>query len=430
MEDPRAEDGRSEEAEQITAAEISGEPEEAPKKNWEFTKGVLFGILISAVCMMAVFLVCNGTIGFGQDSEAADGAAVLTDRRTRQKLEEVVQKIEDSFLYEADGGQLADYLFRGVAAGLQDPYASYYSAEELQNVMNTSSGAYYGIGITLLEDTHTGTFRVTAVYEGSPAWEAGILAGDQLLEVESVAVNGMDLSQVVAMIRGQEEEIALTISRDGKEQTVQVLPAAVEIPTVSYRMLEGKIGYLRITEFDKVTVQQFRDAMADLEGQGMEGLVADVRDNPGGNLDSVCEILDELLPEGLIVYAENKYGEREEYTSDQEHQFTKPVAVLVNGNSASASEIFAGAIQDYALGPLVGTQTYGKGVVQRTYLLSDGSALKLTTDRYYTAKGQDIDGKGVTPDVIVEEQRTESTDAAEDGPLQKAVELLQAEWMR
>ncbi|MDO5345677.1 MAG: S41 family peptidase [Lachnospiraceae bacterium] len=445
IEDPKAAEGISEEKKAAEAAGKGERPEKAPKKNWEFTKGVLFGILISAVCVMAVFFVRNGTIGSGAASGEAAGAEALTSRSTLQKLQEVTRKIEDSFLYEADGEQLSEYLFRGVAAGLQDPYASYYSAEELQNVLDISSGAYYGIGITLLQDIQTGIFRVAGVYQDSPAWEAGLRADDQLLEVDGTAIGGMDLSQVVAMIREKQEEVGLTISRNGQELQVQVVPTDVEIPTVSWQMLEGNIGYLRITEFDTVTVQQFREALADLEERGMEALVTDVRDNPGGNLDSVCEILDELLPEGLIVYAENKNGEREEYTSDEEHKFTKPVAVLVNGNSASASEIFAGVLQDYELGPVVGTQTYGKGVVQRTYLLSDGSALKLTTDKYYTAKGQDIDGKGVTPDVIVEEnslgaaetetpeaeQPAETGEAAgEDRTLQKAIELLKAEWMR
>lgn len=413
--------------------QIRERTKEASRRNWEFTKGVLFGILISAVCVMAVFLVQNGTIGLGgKNSEA--GAKALTSRETLKKLEEVAERIDESFLYEADGEQLTDYLFRGITAGLDDPYASYYSAEQLQDVVDSSNGAYYGIGITLLQDMETGIFRIAGVYENSPAWEAGLETDDQLLAVDGETVTGMDLSQVVALIKDREDAAVLTIQRDGAEQTVEVTPAAVEIPTISYRMLEDSIGYLRITEFDTVTVQQFKDAIADLEDQGMESLIMDVRDNPGGNLDSVCEILDELLPEGLIVYAENKDGQREEHTSDEEHQFTKPVAVLVNGNSASASEIFAGVIQDYELGPVVGSQTYGKGVVQRTYLLDDGSALKLTTDRYYTAKGQDIDGKGVTPDVTVEEAEEEEageeeTDGGEetDPVLQKAMELLRTE---
>lgn len=391
-----------------------------PRRNWEFTKGVLFGILISAVCVMAVFLVLHGTVGSGRGDSEKSAVEALTGRETLKKLEEVAERIDASFLYEADGEQLADYLFRGIAAGLDDPYASYYSADQLQDVVDTSNGAYYGIGITLLQDVQTGIFRIAGVYENSPAWEAGLCPDDQILAVDDETVTGMDLSQVVALIKEREDSVALTILRGEEELTVEVTPAAVEIPTVSYRMLEDQIGYLRITEFDTVTVQQFRDAMVELEDQGMESLIVDVRDNPGGNLDSVCEILDELLPEGLIVYAENKEGRREEHTSDGEHQFTKPVAVLVNGNSASASEIFAGVIQDYELGPVVGSQTYGKGVVQRTYLLDDGSALKLTTDRYYTAKGQDIDGKGVTPDALVEE-----TD--DDLALQKAMELLRTE---
>ena len=186
------------------------------------------------------------------------------------------------------------------------------------------------------------------------------------------------------------------------------------------QMMEGQTGYIRILEFDTVTVEQFQEACQELEAQNMEKLIVDVRDNPGGNLDSVCEILRGLLPEGLIVYTSDKDGEIEEYRCDGTQEWTKPLAVLVNGNSASASEIFAGAVQDYGIGTVVGTQTYGKGVVQRTFLLDDGSALKITTEKYYTPMGRDIDDEGILPDVTVEA----GEDQAEDTQLDAALELL------
>ena len=191
-------------------------------------------------------------------------------------------------------------------------------------------------------------------------------------------------------------------------------------------MLEDNIGYIQVTEFDSVTTDQYKSALDDLENQGMTGLVVDLRNNPGGNVSTVCDMLDMMLPEGLIVYTQDKDGNKETATSDEEHQFTKPLVVLMNGNSASASEIYAGAIQDYGIGKIVGTQSYGKGVVQQIFDLGDGTSVKLTIADYYTPKGRNINGKGITPDVEVEYQADESNPDA-DNQLDKAVEVLKSE---
>ena len=402
--------------------------ERASGRNYEFVKGVLFGVLLSGVCVMTIFLVLHGTVGKGGGSQAESGAAALTSGETLSKLAQLQERIEDTFLYEVDGDEITDWMMKGVAAGLDDPYASYYTAEELQAIEEASQGEYYGIGITLLKDGEDGQIKVAGVYQGSPADQAGLMEDDRLIRVGDTDISGMDLSSVAALIKSREGQISLTVRRGSQELILTVQAADVEIPTVSFQMLEDGIGYLKISEFASVTVEQFRDALDELEESGMEKLAVDVRGNPGGNLDSVCEILDELLPEGLIVYTEDKYGNREEYTSDEEHRFDKPMTVLVNGNSASAAEIFAGAIQDYGLGPVVGTTTYGKGVVQRTYLLDDGSALKLTTEKYYMPSGREIDGNGIEPDVTVEDGSgaDENVPNVEtDAQLRAAAELLQ-----
>ena len=193
-------------------------------------------------------------------------------------------------------------------------------------------------------------------------------------------------------------------------------------------MLEDRIGYISITSFDDVTTDQFIKALDELEAQGMDGLIVDLRDNGGGLVSSVCAILDRLLPEGLIVYTEDKYGNREEEHSDAEHYFDKPLAVLVNGNSASASEIFAGAIKDYGIGTLVGTKTYGKGIVQKIYPLQDGTAVKLTVSKYYTPKGNNIHEIGIEPDVEIDLEESLKKEAVvpleKDNQLQKAKELV------
>ena len=210
--------------------------------------------------------------------------------------------------------------------------------------------------------------------------------------------------------------------RDGSSIDMELTRKIVENRTVKTEMKEGGVGYLKITEFDSVTYEQFQNGLETLEKEGMTALVVDLRDNPGGNLDTVCQILDLLLPEGTIVYTEDKNGERvDTKTSDDEHQFTKPLAVLVNGRSASASEVFSGAVQDYGTGTIIGTQTYGKGIVQTLYSLSDGSCLKLTTAQYFTPDGRNIHGEGITPDIVVEKSADDQT----DNQLEKAVETVQ-----
>ena len=191
-------------------------------------------------------------------------------------------------------------------------------------------------------------------------------------------------------------------------------------------MKEDQIGYIRITEFDQVTYEQFKTALEDLQNKGIKGLIMDVRGNPGGNLETVCDILDLILPKGLIVYTEDKDGKREEYSSDAEHSIEIPMTVLVDGRSASASEIFAGAIQDYKLGKLVGTTTYGKGVVQQIFPLTDGTSIKLTIAEYFTPNGRNIHGKGIEPDVEQEYVYDEGN-PENDNQLKKAVEVLKQE---
>ncbi|MDD2958999.1 MAG: S41 family peptidase [Lachnospiraceae bacterium] len=390
----------------------------------EFTKGMLFGILISAICVMMLFLVKHGTVGFYTAGQGEDspGAAVLTSQETQNKLAQIQQKIESVYLYDIDSDLLSAYLFKGLAVGLNDPYANYYTAQELQDIQAANEGEYCGIGISVLRDKEKNELRIAGVYEGSPAEEAGLCVNDILAAVQDTDLTGMDLSSAVALIKNQKESVHLTILRDGQEMVFDIPITDIEIPTVSGEMLDDQTGYLKITEFDSITVSQFEETLSGLEEQGMEKLIVDVRDNPGGVLDAVCDILDDLLPEGMIVYTQDKNGEREEHTSDADRSFSGPLAVLVNGNSASAAEIFAGAIQDHETGTVIGTQTYGKGVVQRTYLLEDGSALKLTTEKYFTPKGRDINGEGITPDIIIEETDEE---AAEDIQLQRAIETLQ-----
>ena len=264
------------------------------------------------------------------------------------------------------------------------------------------------------------------IYDGSPAMEAGLKDNDILYKVEDLEVTGKDLTEVVSHIKGKKgTQVHLTVYRgdDREEITVTAVRNTIEAQTIKYEMLEDQIGYVSVTEFDLVTYNQYEQALEDLKSKGMKGLVVDLRNNPGGNLSTVCEMLDLMLPEGLIVYTEDKNGNRQETKSDAERQFELPLTVLMNGNSASASEIYAGAIQDYGIGKIVGTQSYGKGVVQQIFDLKDGTCVKLTIAEYFTPEGRNINGKGITPDVEVEYEENEE-DPEADNQLDRAVEVL------
>lgn len=393
----------------------------------KFFSGFFAGILVVILCLI---LFGAGRLGLEGGLlkrllQSGDGqqAEVLTDRETLHKLGEIQRLVEQCYYNDVDSDTLSAYLFKGAIAGLEDVYGGYYTAEELQSLMDSTRGAYYGVGAVLAEDTTTKEIRVLEVYDGSPADKAGLEPGDVLLFLDDTSLIGSGLQEAVALIRSRDGPFTLTVYRQDTEEERQITMECdnVELTYVEAEMKEGQIGYIRLSEFTESAVEQFEDALELLKSRGAEKLVIDLRNNPGGLLDSVCTILDKLLPEGLIVYTEDRNGQREEFYSDEEQSFSGTVAVLVNGNSASASEIFAGAVQDYGLGPVIGTGTYGKGVVQQTFSLSDGSAVKLTTKKYFTPLGQDIDGNGITPDMIVEEEDAESS---EDRALDRAVEEL------
>lgn len=396
------------------------EAAEKKKSKGGFGAGFVTGAAAALICVSVFFagwIMAQRAYFRSEEAETkVSGAEVLTDSDTLYKLNEIQAIIEECYYDEVDGAMLEDYLFKGVAVGLDDPYADYYSVQELQSVMDSTRGEYYGIGATLSENVVTGEIVVMEVYEDSPASQGGLKVGDSVLAVGDQVVPVIDLSDMVTWIKGNEEPFTMRIYREETDEELELTLQCGEIRVthVQYEMKEDQIGYIRISEFTETAVDQFETALEELNAAGMEKLIVDLRNNPGGLLDSVCDILDLVLPKGLIVYTEDKNGQRQEYESEGKPIVDCEIAVLVNGYSASASEIFAGAVQDYELGPVIGTQTYGKGVVQKTYPLSDGSAFKLTVEKYFTPKGQDIDGNGITPDIIVEE--TEDTAETETLP--------------
>lgn len=381
-----------------------------PKKS--YWRGFAAGMTVT---LGGMILFCGGWLiaqryqTKQQAVPGTEGASVLTDSSTFRKLNEIQSLIEKYYLNEVDGERLGDYMLKGAAMGLEDPYAAYYSNAELTSVLDSSRGEYFGIGAVISENIQTGELTIVQVYEGSPAEKSGLQTGDSVLMYEEESALVLGLNDLVTKIKSTDGEFHLTVYRPETEEEIVLTLACDEIVVshVEYEMLEEYIGYIQITEFTESAVTQFRNAIEDLNGQNMKKLIVDLRSNPGGLFTSVCDILDEVLPEGRIVYTEDRNGQREEVFADDERSVNCEIAVLVDEYSASASEIFAGAIQDYELGPVIGTQTYGKGVVQKTYPLSDGSAFKMTIEKYYTAKGQDIEGSGIIPDIIIEETSEE-----------------------
>ena len=364
------------------------------KKIW--LSGFLGGAAVMLLLGTGAFYVQYRTFPFL-------GESVITGE-SGEKAAQIEQIIEEHYLENVDEDTLAEGMYAGMMASLEDKYSGYYSADNYKKLKESSEGKYTGIGLVMEQNRETGEIRVVQCYEGSPAAEAGILSGDVLYKVGDKLASGMDVTEIADQIRsGDTSEINLTVKREGLEEplTVTIIPDTVEIPVVSSRMLENETGYIQIAEFTDGTSEQFRKAYEELQEQKLQGLIIDLRNNPGGLLDSVCDTLEQILPEGMIVYTEDKYGKREEHTCDVKTPIQIPLIVLVNGNSASAAEIFAGAVKDHGVARLVGETTFGKGIVQKIYQLSDGSAVKITVSKYYTPNGINIHGTGIDPDIEV-----------------------------
>ena len=401
-----------------------------------FWGGVITGVLAVALVLSGVFLG-QSAWNLYQSSRAQETAAhngeegvssnSVANPQTMNKLQVLEDTINKYYLENVDEQTLEKGVYDGLVEALGDPYSTYYSSEELKELQDKTEGIYYGIGAYVGIDADTSLPRLTGIIEGTPAQESGLRAGDLLYKVDGEEVQGLELTQVVSKIKGEEgTSVHLTIIREGATDylEVDVVRRKVESPTVNQKMLDGDIGYIQITEFDTVTLDQFTEALAVCRGSGMKGLILDLRGNPGGNLNTVCDIAREILPEGLIVYTEDKDGKRSEYTCDGTREMKEPLVVLVDSGSASASEILAGAVKDYGIGTLVGTTTFGKGIVQRIISLSDGSAVKLTVSNYYTPKGNNIHKIGIEPDVEEKFDADAYYNDKVDNQLNKAIEIM------
>jgi carboxyl-terminal processing protease len=366
-------------------------------------------------------------------SRTADtsGAVSITDSSVNKKLGVLEDTIEEYFWQDVDEDTLEDGMYRGLLDSLDDPYSVYYTNEELIALQEQTEGIYYGIGAYISQDTESGYVRISGIIKNTPAEESGLLPDDYIYMVDGEDMYGQDNSYVVSKIKGEENTyVTITVIRDGETDPIDISVERrkIESPTVEYEMYDNGMAYIQITEFDLVTTSQFEEAYEQAKADGMKGLIIDLRSNPGGNLSTVCEIARDILPKGLIVYTEDKYGQREEYTCDGKNEIQVPLVVLTNGYSASASEILAGAVKDYGIGKLVGTTTYGKGIVQKVINFTDGTAVKLTVSSYFTPAGNNIHKIGIEPDVEVEFDADLYKEGT-DNQLEKAKEVL-AEMMK
>ncbi len=403
---------------------------EPPKKEKGFARGVatgIFGTLLVGFIGAVIFSTVMG------NSSWARRPALLSDKVVN-KLAELTELINYYFYEDPDEEKLAVGLYSGLLESLDDTYTEYYTPQQHQDLQIAATGNYYGIGTQLSQNRETMVVKIDHVYEGSPAEKAGLKNDDVVVMVEDMEAVSMELSDLVTHIRGEEgTTVHLQISREGEKNYLDfdVERANIDLPTVEHEMLDGGIGYIQILEFGAPTIGQFETAVKDLESQGMQAMILDVRGNPGGMVTAVTGILDDILPEGTVVYTQDKYGKRQTYTSDEEKQMHYPIAVLINSNSASASEILAGAIRDFEYGTLIGTKTFGKGIVQSIIPLEEGDAIKITTAKYFTPNGENIHGTGIAPDIELEFEYQGDTDEEydfqKDNQVQKAIEVLEKE---
>lgn len=436
------------------------------KNKSRFWEGVLTGALLMALVGLIIAGVTIGMSVVGRSvlnsrdvqtqAESSENGG-LNMNRIEKKMSLIQAVIDRYFLFDEDLEQVEEGIYSGLMSGLGDPYSVYYTEEEYDLLMEDTEGVYCGIGAMISQDRTTGIMTIIKVFENTPALEAGLQPGDIIYMVDGEDVTALELDLVVnKYVKGEENtEVTLTVLRGTEYVELTMTRRLVETPTVEYQMLENHIGYIVVSQFDMVTASQFIAAAEDLESQGMEKLIIDLRENPGGVIDAAVDMLAYILPEdqmnGMLVYTEDKNGKGDRffskdgqilaesdngtpnsnYPKEDGHEMDLPIAVLVNENSASCSELFTGALMDYDWATVVGTKTFGKGIVQSLVPLGDGSAVKLTVSRYYTPSGFNLHEVGLTPDVEVELSDELKTQAVitleEDNQLQAAIEALESQ---
>lgn len=397
--------------------------ENQTEKKTKKSNGFVLGVIVGMLSMFLIFAIAAGAIVY----EYTISGSTIINYSVSTKMRLIENLIGKYYLDSDDvtSSDIEDGIYAGMVKALGDPYSVYYTTEDYTALKEATSGTFEGVGMYLSTDKDTNLVKVVKPMDESPAQKAGVMADDIIYKVDGEDITGMDLSTVVAKVKGPKgSSVVITVIRDGEEIDFTLVRDTIKVSTVSSEMKDDKIGYIQIAEFDTITFDQFEKAIDDLEKDGMERLIIDLRGNPGGDVDAVCDIADRLLPEGVVVSTKDKYGKTREFKSEAAHYFDKPLVVLVDGASASASEILTGAIKDYGTGTIVGKTTFGKGIVQHVISLGDGSGIKLTVEDYYTPSGNNIHKVGITPDVEVDFDAEAYLKDKTDTQLDKAIEVV------
>lgn len=397
---------------------------------------------VALLCILCIVLSSVSTFYVGNMMQIQQGDKVILSKTqyddlvaVRDEFKKEIQLreyIKENFYFEVDESKFHEFMMKGLFNSLGDPYSMYMSEDEYEEFQVSSEGEYSGVGI-VMAPTEKGQVIVVAPIEDTPADKAGILAGDVIIAVDGEETTEDNFKYIADMVRGEvNTNVTLTLRREGIEEAFDVVITRklVKLQAVKSRMLEDGIGYVRITLFDKDVASEFKKHIKELNKENMKALVIDLRGNPGGSVQEVEDIADQLLGKQLIFYTEDNKGNRRESFSDSS-KLDVPFALLVDGGSASASEILAGAVKDTSAGEIIGTKTFGKGIIQILKPLASGDAFKLTVSGYFTPNGTSIHKIGIDPTIEVElDERIfelESPTDADDNQLQKAIEVLKKE---
>lgn len=374
--------------------------------NFDFLRGVIMGaagcilVLLSALTIAQYAGKINVAAGLKWDENGMSKEAV----EIKDKAEILSSYINRFYLNDIDYGKMGDIIYKAMVSGLDDKYAAYYTKDEYKDISEKTKGEFCGIGAYISQGKNDNYLKVAGVVKGGPAQKAGIKKGDIIVEVDGENIQGKDSSYAISKMKGKKgTNVSISVMRKGNKKTItfNIKREVIHDNTVSYKMLDNNIGYISVSAFETVTKKQFKSAVDCLEKKNEKGLIIDLRDNGGGLLDTALDMLDQILPKKLVVYTKDKNGVAEEYYTKDDKEIKIPIVILVNGNSASASEVFCGALRDYGKAKLLGTKTFGKGIVQSSFAFRDGTGLKFTTSKYYTPKGINIHGTGFEPDIKV-----------------------------
>ncbi len=383
-----------------------------------FRKGLISGI----VPVLIIAVLVNILVYRNMTSKRIE-----VSKDTAAKINKIVELIDDKYLFDYEKGDIETAIIKAYVSGLGDPYSEYYTEEEFEQIGQSAAGSYCGVGVYVTYDENGRGIKILQVIEGGPAEDAGLEEGDIITAIDGNAIELDDFDMATSPLAGEEgTKVTVTILRNGKEKDYELTRSVIKQNYVKSGMLDNNIGYVYLAQFTASSVEQFENAVEELKKNGAESIIFDLRDNPGGVLNGAVSILDYLLPEGLIAYVEDKYGNRTDYKStDGTDELDIPCVVLVNENSASASELFTGALKDRGYATVVGKKTFGKGIVQSLFSLGDGSGLKITVERYFTPNGVCIHGTGIEPDIEVEYDEDKFNEDGTDTQLEAAIEYLE-----